>query len=298
MPPQRAEREQHRGLHLDGEDPPLRPARGLARVGVVEDVAGDDRSDAQRLAEVLRVVHGPVDELEVGRRRVRLAADVVHRGRVGGTGGDSAITRSPIARSGCRPPQVPTRMSFLTPSWTSSSITIAADGQPMPARLHRDRLALERPGVPEHPAFAVALARRPRRRSRRCTSPAGGRPGEGRPRRSRPGRRARGSAWRGSYAIRRATSQCADAGRLREFRVSVKLIDPSRARSSRFCARGSRRARVPRGRGAAGAGAVRGCSSETASSSALCHLGANLVPSGRGCDAFAEPRRCARARGW
>ena len=34
--------------------------------------------------------------------------------------------------SGWRPPQVPTRMIFLTPSWTSSSITIAADGQPMP----------------------------------------------------------------------------------------------------------------------------------------------------------------------
>ena len=34
--------------------------------------------------------------------------------------------------SGWRPPHVPTRMIFLTPSWTSSSITIAAEGQPIP----------------------------------------------------------------------------------------------------------------------------------------------------------------------
>ena len=34
--------------------------------------------------------------------------------------------------SGWSPPQVPTRMIFLTPSWTSSSIAIAAEGHPMP----------------------------------------------------------------------------------------------------------------------------------------------------------------------
>ncbi len=34
--------------------------------------------------------------------------------------------------SGWRPPQVPTRMIFVTPSWTSSSITMAALGQPIP----------------------------------------------------------------------------------------------------------------------------------------------------------------------
>ena len=39
---------------------------------------------------------------------------------------------SPSVRSGCNPPHVPTRMKRLTPSCTSSSITIAADGQPMP----------------------------------------------------------------------------------------------------------------------------------------------------------------------
>ncbi len=39
---------------------------------------------------------------------------------------------SPSAWCGCRPPHVPTRSSFLTPSWTSSSNTIVAPGQPMP----------------------------------------------------------------------------------------------------------------------------------------------------------------------
>ena len=42
------------------------------------------------------------------------------------------MIRSPIDRSGWSPPQVPTRISFLTPSWASSSITIAADGHPIP----------------------------------------------------------------------------------------------------------------------------------------------------------------------
>ena len=42
------------------------------------------------------------------------------------------MMRSPIDRSGWSPPHVPTRMIFVTPSWVSSSITIAAEGQPMP----------------------------------------------------------------------------------------------------------------------------------------------------------------------
>ncbi len=70
---------------------------------------------------------------------------------------DSAITRSPIARSGWSPPQVPTRISFLTPSWTSSSITIAADGQPMPLACTETGSPVERPGVAEHAALGVAL---------------------------------------------------------------------------------------------------------------------------------------------
>src|SRR5438034_1309848 len=40
--------------------------------------------------------------------------------------------------SGCRPPHVPTRMKRFTPSWTSSSITIAADGDPVERVLLED----------------------------------------------------------------------------------------------------------------------------------------------------------------
>ena len=39
---------------------------------------------------------------------------------------------SPSAWCGWRPPHVPTRRSFFTPSWMSSSKTIVAPGQPMP----------------------------------------------------------------------------------------------------------------------------------------------------------------------
>src|SRR5579859_7288097 len=44
--PQRAEREQHRRLHLDPQHTALRPAPVLAAVRVVEDVARHDRPDA------------------------------------------------------------------------------------------------------------------------------------------------------------------------------------------------------------------------------------------------------------
>ena len=128
---QRAEREQHRRLHLDGEDAAVRPALVLPVVGVVEDVARDDRADAHLLAELLRVVHGAVDELPVGGRRVRLAADSASAVESAARA-ETATIRSPIVRSGWRPPQVPTRRILFTPSWASSSITIAADGQPIP----------------------------------------------------------------------------------------------------------------------------------------------------------------------
>src|SRR5262249_22737469 len=53
--------EQHRRLHFHGEDAAVRPALVLAAVRVVEDVARDDRADAHRLAELLRVVDGAMD---------------------------------------------------------------------------------------------------------------------------------------------------------------------------------------------------------------------------------------------
>ena len=37
-----------------------------------------------------------------------------------------------MAMWGCRAPHVPTRMMRVTPSWVSSSYTMAALGQPMP----------------------------------------------------------------------------------------------------------------------------------------------------------------------
>jgi hypothetical protein len=45
---------------------------------------------------------------------------------------ERATIMSPSAWWGCSPPHVPTRSSFLTPSWISSSKTIVAPGQPMP----------------------------------------------------------------------------------------------------------------------------------------------------------------------
>ena len=52
---------------------------------------------------------------------------------------------------------MPTRMSFLTPSCTSSSITIAADGQPMPLDWTETGAPSEGAGEAEHPALGVAL---------------------------------------------------------------------------------------------------------------------------------------------
>ena len=64
---------------------------------------------------------------------------------------------SPSSWCGCRPPQVPTRSSFLTPSWISSSKTIVAPGQPMPVPWTETRLALVRAGVAEQAALGVPL---------------------------------------------------------------------------------------------------------------------------------------------
>src|SRR3954469_1710194 len=87
---QSAEREEDRSLHLDREDAAVGPALVLLAVGVVEDVARDDRADVDRLAELLREVHRPVDELPVGGRAVRLLDVGLHGAvlRHGGEGDD------------------------------------------------------------------------------------------------------------------------------------------------------------------------------------------------------------------
>src|SRR3954462_7342428 len=76
---QGAEREEDRSLHLDGEDAPVRPALVLLAVGVVEDVARDDRADVHRLAELLRRVDRAVDQLPVGGGAMRLPHVGLHR---------------------------------------------------------------------------------------------------------------------------------------------------------------------------------------------------------------------------
>src|SRR4051794_1144431 len=60
---QRAQREQTRGFHLDGEHAALRPPLVLAAVRVVEDVSRHDWADAHRLADLLRCVDGAVHDL-------------------------------------------------------------------------------------------------------------------------------------------------------------------------------------------------------------------------------------------
>ena len=143
---------------------------------------------------------------------------------------------------------MPTRTMRFTPSIASSSITIAADGQPMPLAWTDTGLPLERAGEAEHAALAVHLARRRRRTSRRCTSPAAGRRGGGRPRRSRRARHEGGSA-RAPY-----------------FHTDAEAVPGVRAAPGggpRLLRRGARRARLPRGRGAAWPGPVRGHGGES-----------------------------------
>src|SRR5947208_1767689 len=82
-PAQRAEREEDGRLHLDAEDAPARPALVLPLVGVVEEVARDDRADAHRLAELLRHVHRAMHERPRRGRDVLVCPDEVARRRVG-----------------------------------------------------------------------------------------------------------------------------------------------------------------------------------------------------------------------
>ena len=129
---ERGDREERGGLHLDREHAARRPALVLALVRVVEEVARDDRPDVELPAAVLGDVHRLVQERPGGGRAVRL---VVRRG----ASRSSRPARRSAPRSGRRargsvwsPPQVPTRISFLQPSWISSSNTIVAPGQPIP----------------------------------------------------------------------------------------------------------------------------------------------------------------------
>ena len=59
-------------------------------VGIEVEVGGGDEADAHPHAEVLGVVHGGVDDLEVGERGVRLASNVGLAGAVGRDRGGGA----------------------------------------------------------------------------------------------------------------------------------------------------------------------------------------------------------------
>ena len=172
-----ATREERRGLHLDGEDAALRPALVLALVRVVEEVARDDRADVQLAGRVLRDVHGLVDELPARGRAVRLVADEVHRGRVGGDGADRddqvaerVIGLQPAAgadadaascsRAGSAPRRRSSRPGSPCPC-------------PAPRRACPPRCRCSRAGRARRSA-----ARRRRGRSRRCTCARSGSPGK------------------------------------------------------------------------------------------------------------------------
>ena len=112
--------------------------------------------DLDRLAEVLRLVHRFVDEPEVGGRRVWLTADVVERGRV-------------CRRRRQRDDQLAHRHAGLKPAARADAHDLLdteldelldhdrGGRAAHAARLHRDRLPLERARVAEHPALAVPL---------------------------------------------------------------------------------------------------------------------------------------------
>ena len=143
-PRRRAEREERRRLHLDGEDAALRPALVLALVRVVEEVARDDRADAHGLVRsCFADVDGLVDELPARGRAVRLAADEVRRGRVGGDrrDGDDEVAERVIGL------EAAARADAEQALHAELDQLLEHDRAPTgsPCRcLHGDRLALER----------------------------------------------------------------------------------------------------------------------------------------------------------
>ena len=72
--------------------------------------------------------------------------------------------------------------------------------------------------------------------------------------------------------------------------MRLRVSSSRRRAGARLLRRGPRRAGVPRGRGAARARALRRARARRRHAQALCHLGTNVVPSGEGCDGFAELR--------
>ena len=106
------------------------------------------------------------------------------------------MTVSAMCIEGCRPPQVPTRISRVAPSWMSSSKTIAALGQPMPVVCTDSGRPSNVPVKPSIPRSSLTQrAPGSKNVSAMYGRPAGDRPDRGRRGRSRRARRAGGSAW-------------------------------------------------------------------------------------------------------
>ena len=106
--------------------------------------------------ELLGGVDGAVQELQVGRGGVRLAADVVRRGRVGGDGGQR---RDQVAdlEIGLEPAAGADAEDLPDAELDELLDHDRGRGAAHAAGLHGDRLAVEGAGVPEHPALRVAL---------------------------------------------------------------------------------------------------------------------------------------------
>ena len=190
----RAERVEHRDLHLDREVATVLPALHHAWARVVEQRARHDRTDVHGRAAGASQARRCLDQGRRGGRRVRLAVgEEADDGVVGrradrhdGVGHAQAVGKT----AGRADPDDP-----LARRAGSVRCSRSPRSRAHPDALHADRLALERAGVAEHAALLVdAAGRRGRRTSRRCTSPAAGRRARARPGRSRTARRGGESA--------------------------------------------------------------------------------------------------------
>ena len=266
-----------------------RPAS--AGIRLVEDVARDDRADADGLAEVLRLVHRLVDEAEVGGRRVRLAEHVVRRGRVG-RGRRERDHEVAHRHVGLEAAAGADAHDLLDAELDELLDHDRRRGASHPARLDGDGLAVERSGVAEHPALAVPLHDVVEERLGDVLRPervAGEEAGFGvvagvGTNVNWHARKPRGSTWHAHQARRPRHRR--QLHRVRA--VRSRLIEPSIDQILRYCAEAPVErvfledvARRAQGRFAA-------LADEDEALTALCHLGSNVVPSGAGCGAFAD----------
>src|SRR4051812_7143359 len=148
--------EERRGLHLDREHAALRPALVLALARVVEEVARDDRADVHRLAHLLRRVDRAVDQLPGCGRAVRFAVDEVHRrliGRHRGERDDQVPQRMVALQTAARADAHQPRAAELDQLLEDDRRARAAHA----GALHGDGLAFVGPRIAEQPALRIDL---------------------------------------------------------------------------------------------------------------------------------------------